>query len=86
MTTGTGFLIKLYKNYNNPLFCLMTNEHVIRRELIERKERKEIIEIYYDFEFKYLKIQLDTNKRLINEYTNINLDITIIEIIKEQIT
>ena len=80
MTTGTGFLIKLYKNYNNPLFCLMTNEHVIKRELIERKE---IIEIYYDFGFKYLKIQLDRNKRLINEYTNINLDITIIEIIKE---
>ena len=26
---GTGFLMKLYKG-NNPYYCLMTNEHVIK--------------------------------------------------------
>ena len=29
---GTGFLIKLYRN-NNPFYCLMTNEHIIQKEL-----------------------------------------------------
>ena len=43
-TVGSGFLIKLYKG-NNPFYCLMTNEHVIKKEIIELKEK---IEIFYD--------------------------------------
>ena len=35
---GTGFLIKLYKE-DEPLFCLMTNDHVITKEVIEKKQK-----------------------------------------------
>jgi len=34
---GTGFLIKLFKK-DNPFYCLMTNEHVINKEIVELKE------------------------------------------------
>ena len=33
---GTGFLIKLYKD-GKELFCLMTNEHVIKEAMINSK-------------------------------------------------
>ena len=39
---GTGFLIKLYKE-NEPLFCLMTNDHVITKEVIKKKNRNRSI-------------------------------------------
>ena len=45
---GSGFLIKLYRE-NNPFYCLMTNEHVIKKESIELSEK---IEIYYDISIK----------------------------------
>ena len=51
-TKGTGFLIKLEKENKN-LFCLMTNEHVITKEMIERNE---IINIYYNNENKKINI------------------------------
>ena len=41
---GTGFFIKLYKN-GKPLFSLMTNEHIVEKDMIEEKET---IEVYYD--------------------------------------
>ena len=77
---GTGFFIKIYmRNYTK--FFLMSNEHVIDKNLIENKE---IIEIHYDYGFKSIKIKLDNNERLINEYkTNYNLDVTTVEILKE---
>ena len=34
---GTGFFIKLFKN-GKPLFLLMTNEHVITKNMIENKQ------------------------------------------------
>ena len=34
---GSGFLIKLY-NVGKELFCLMTNHHVITKELVDSKE------------------------------------------------
>ncbi len=43
-SVGSGFLIKLYRE-NNPFYCLMTNEHVITKKMIELKEK---IDIYYD--------------------------------------
>ena len=71
---GTGFLIKLYKQ-EKELFCLMTNEHVITKEMIEKKE---IISIKYNYEKKWLQIKLDSNTRFI--LFNKEMDITIIEI------
>ena len=46
MHNGTGFLIKLFNN-EEPFFCLMTNAHIIKDEMIDSKIS---IEIYYDFE------------------------------------
>ena len=41
---GTGFFIKLFR-HNNPLFCLMTCEHILTNEIIENYKT---IEVYYD--------------------------------------
>ena len=41
---SSGFLIKLFKG-RKEFYCLMTNEHVITKEMIEKKI---IIDIYYD--------------------------------------
>ena len=77
--SGTGFLIKLYKN-NKDFYCLMSNEHVIKKEFIDSKEK---IEIFYDGQNKRKEIILNENKRYIRDYRYINLDVTIVEIIKE---
>ena len=34
---GTGFLIKFNIN-NSIIFCLMTNEHILKREMVENKD------------------------------------------------
>ena len=76
---GTGFLIKLFKD-NKEFYCLMTNRHIIEKDVIETKQK---IIIYFDTENELREIILDKDKRYIKEYGNINLDITIIEILKE---
>ena len=72
---GTGFFIKLFKD-DKELLCLMTNEHVIRKEMVESNE---IIDIKYNYEKKWMKIKLDEKERYI--LYNKEMDITIIEII-----
>ena len=76
---GTGFFIKLYRN-NKEFFCLMTNEHVITRELINLNEK---IIIYYDAENERNDIILNKKERFIKDYKDINIDVTIIEILKK---
>ena len=58
---GSGFLIKFFK-YQHAFFCLMTNEHVITKKLIEKKET---IIFYYDSESKMKKIHLNPEERFI---------------------
>ena len=70
---GTGFFIKLYKN-EKELLCLMTNEHVIEKDMIESKE---IIDVKYNCEKKWIKIKLDEKERFI-KYDK-EMDFTIIE-------
>ena len=77
--TSSGFLLKLFKNEED-FFCLITNEHVITKEMISNKDK---IEFYYDDENKIKIINLDKNERYIKEFTEINLDIVIIEIKSE---
>ena len=72
---GTGFFIKLYKD-DEELLCLMTNEHVIRKEMIESKE---IIDVKYNHEKKWIKIKLDEKERYI--LYNKEMDITIVKTI-----
>jgi len=76
---GTGFLIKLYKN-DEPLFSLMTNEHVVEKDMIEEKET---IEVYYDNQKKRIKITLNEDERFIKSFKDIDIDCTIVEIMKE---
>ena len=78
-TTGTGFLIKLYKN-DEPLFSLMTNEHIITKDMIDKKEE---IEIFYNNQKKRIKITLNEDERFIKSFKDINIDCTIVEILKE---
>ena len=77
---GTGFLIKINTNTNNAKFFLMTNEHVIKNELIERNE---IIAFYYDNGFQFRTIRLDKKERIIIEFKNISLDIIIVQILQK---
>ena len=71
---GTGFLIKLYQD-GKELFCLMTNHHVITKELVDSKE---MINVKYNFESKWVQIKLDTNGRYIKY--DPTLDFTIIDV------
>jgi len=74
---GTGFLIKFYKE-DEPLFSLMTNEHVITKEVIDRKVE---IQVYYHNEKKRIKIILNENERFIKNFKDMGIDCTIIEIL-----
>ena len=76
---GTGFFIKLEKG-NAPFYCLMTNEHIIKRDMIKKNEK---IYILYDNQHKKFTINLNQNERFIKDYKYLNIDITIIEILKK---
>ena len=53
---GTGFFLKLETNDDNkPLYCLMSNEHVILKDEVNSKTE---IEIWYDNQHQKLKITL----------------------------
>ena len=71
---GTGFFIKLYKD-EKELLCLMSNEHVITKDMIESKVT---INIKYNYEKKWIKIKLDEKERFI-KYDK-EMDFTIVEI------
>ena len=75
---STGFLIKLFRGEDD-FFCLMTNEHTITKHLIEKKEK---ISFYYDSGSKIKEICLNSDERLIKEFTYI-MDATVIQIIPE---
>ena len=73
-TEGTGFLIEiLNKKY------LMSNEHVIKKDFIEKNE---IIKLTFKEDITK-KIILDKNKRFIRDFTDKHIDVTIVEILEE---
>ena len=74
---SSGFLIKLFKG-DQDFFCLMTNEHIITKDIIKNKEK---IKFYYDNESKSKEINLNDKERFIKEFTDDGLDITVIEIL-----
>ena len=80
---GTGFFIKIErKDDNNPLFCLMSNEHVISKEIIESKTE---LEIFYDNQHQKIKVVLDKDLRFIRDYRYLNIDAVIVEIFPEEV-
>ena len=62
-------------------YCLISNEHVIKNDII--KNNNIIIYIFYDNEFKYANIKLGNKKRYIKSFIDIELDITVVEILDE---
>ena len=71
---GTGFLIRLFKD-GKELYCLMSNEHVIKEAMIGSKET---INVDYKFETKLIQVKLDSNERFI-KYDS-SLDFTVVEV------
>ena len=79
----SGFLIQLFKD-EKEFYCLMTNEHVITKEMIEQKIS---IDIYYDNQYKFNKIRLNPEERLIKDFRDNQIDAIVIEIIpKDEIS
>ena len=86
---ATGFLLRLSKGQDE-LYCMMTCEHVIKREMIQQRKT---ISFYYDsINLKTIGITLDPNKRLIQDFRSlsemdinidINIDATVIQILPE---
>ena len=74
---SSGFLIKLFRG-DDDFFCLMTNEHVVTNDMIEQNQK---IIFYYDNETKRREIYLNSKERIIKEFTDIKIDVTVIEII-----
>ena len=57
---GTGFLLKTFKD-NKEFFCLISNEHVITKDMIEAKQK---VIIHYDKKNKTKEITLDKRKTI----------------------
>ena len=75
---SSGFLIKLFKG-EKEFFCLMTNEHTITKEMIAKRSS---FNFYYDSsDFQSKTIDLNPQERYIKYFTNINIDVSIIEIL-----
>jgi V8-like Glu-specific endopeptidase len=74
---SSGFLIKLFKD-GQPFYCLMTNEHVVTRKMVDNKIT---IDVYYDSEDKNKEIKLNSKERFIKDFKDITIDATVIQIL-----
>ena len=75
---GTGFFCKIpFPDVNNMIPVFITNNHIINEELLYKKNEKIKIDIFEETEIK----EIDLNNR--KKYTNVEYDITIIEIKEE---
>ena len=75
---ASGFFLQLKRNNKN-FYCLMTNAHVVKEDMIKNKEK---IKIKYDIEEKELNLELNEEERIIiNCEEGFAYDISIIEII-----
>ena len=76
---GTGFFLHFVvcgEDFN----CLISNEHVIRRDLININT---IINILYDNEKRVANIKLNIKERYIKNFKDEYLDITVVEILEK---
>ena len=81
-SVSSGFLIKFFKGEEN-FFCLMTNQHVITKDMIKKKDT--ISFCYDNNNIKIKIICLNTNERYIKNFQdeNFGIDATVIEILPE---
>ena len=74
---SSGFFLKFERN-KKPFHCLMTNEHALTKDRINKKEK---IIIKYENEKKELSLELNKEERIILDFKDFNIDISIVEII-----
>ena len=75
--SSSGFLILLDKHGHN-FYFLMTNENIITKDMIRNKKK---ITIEFDDLKEKREIKLNLDERFIKEFTDIDIDVTIIEIL-----
>ena len=77
---GSGFLLAFDIENKERFYCLISNEHVIKEELLNNDN-----DIYfsYDNEFRTANINLNNKERYMKSFKDMGLDITIIEILEE---
>ena len=73
---GCGFLMKIYKG-EYPFFYLIADKNIINKNIVKSKE---IVELFYDWD-KKVKIELNKNQRFILDYSFLNIDAIVIEIL-----
>ena len=76
---GSGFLLRYLIN-EKYFYCLMSNEHIITKDLIKNSG---IIIVSYNNENKILEIKLNEKERFIRHFKDMQLDITVVEILKK---
>ena len=76
---GTGFLFKFNIDLET-FYCLLSNEHVLTNDIILNNMR---IYIYYDSEYRVANITLNKNERYIRSFIDMDLDITVVEILEK---
>ena len=76
---GTGFLLAFWIDQER-FYCLVSNENVINKNLLNSDIN---IFISFDSEFRSAYINLNNNKRYMKSFKDIDLDITIVEILDE---
>ena len=74
---GSGFLVQ-FEEQDKIFFCLMSNEHVIQKVLVEKKET---ISFKYEYETKEKEIYLNPEERFIKDFRDIGLDSIVIQIL-----
>ena len=72
----SGFLLLMSKE-DKDFFCFVTLKENIPKNMIEKKET---IKFYYDNRKKSGKISLNSNERLIKDFTDIGINSKVIEI------
>jgi len=75
---GCGFLIQLFKR-SQQFFCLMTTDNIVNKKMIKDKVTIDVVNDI--IESISLKIELNSEKRSIKNFTELNIDITVIEIL-----
>ena len=76
---GSGFLLKSIKGKDN-FYFLITNEHIITKEIIKDKK---VIEIGYNYTSEKnntIDIKINGEERFIREYTYLDVDATVVQI------
>ena len=76
---GSGFLLRYLIN-EKYFYCLMSNEHIITKDLIKNSG---IIIVSYNNENKIFEIELNEKERFIRDFKDIQLDITVVEILEK---